>query len=130
MPEPAERDLYTVLGVPPTASPAEITSVYRRLVRGLHPDTLATHGPADPVRLAEVMAAYEVLCRPYRRASYDEGRRRPAEGGVTIPVRRIERDRPRPHPDVWLRAGPVRRHHPGTSDVLSCFPAWFFRRWR
>ncbi|MEU2181965.1 J domain-containing protein, partial [Streptomyces thermolilacinus] len=76
------RDPYAVLGVAPTASAGEITSAYRGLVRALHPDSAPTRdGPerqAAAARFGEVVAAYEVLRDPQRRAAYDEARRRAA----------------------------------------------------
>ena len=106
-----DPDLYQVLGVEPSASAAEITTAYRRLVRSLHPDSAADEDVADGTRLAQVLAAYEVLRDPGRRASYDERRRRdalrrPAAGAVAIPVRHVDPGRRSPEP--MLRVGPVR----------------------
>ncbi|GAA5104584.1 J domain-containing protein [Haloechinothrix salitolerans] len=112
------RDPYRVLGVSPTATDAEITGAYRRLVRHLHPDA---GGDPDPRELEQVMAAYHLLRDPGRRAAHDrerdqnrgQPRSRPEapshpiahdEQVTDIPVRH-HADRP---PD--LRAGPVRRH--------------------
>lgn len=59
-------DLYGVLGVARTATPDEIESAYRNLVRRTHPDA----GGTDPLfRL--VQEAYETLSDPVRRAEYD-----------------------------------------------------------
>lgn len=59
-------DLYRVLGVARTASPGEIETAYRDLVRRTHPDA----GGTDPLfRL--VQEAYETLSDPVRRAEYD-----------------------------------------------------------
>ena len=41
-----DPDLYAVLGVPPTASAAELTAVYRRLLLALHHDTRPVGTPA------------------------------------------------------------------------------------
>ncbi|MEV5320356.1 J domain-containing protein, partial [Streptomyces sp. NPDC052687] len=62
------RDHYAVLGVPRSASAREITVAYRRLVRALHPDT-APRDPAVPDDLAAVLAAYDTLRDPGRRAA-------------------------------------------------------------
>lgn len=93
----AAPDPYRVLGVPHDASPAQIRAAYRALLRGLHPDTRAE--PADPARLAQVVAAHAQL--------RDAGRRETPPSSTTgtpIPVRvrspRAER------PDI--RVGPVR----------------------
>lgn len=122
----APRDPYRVLGVAPTATDAEITGAYRRLVRHLHPDA---DNNADPNELEEVLAAYQLLRDSERRAAYDREhgrdksirgqptnqasarttvtpRRTPRDTQVTdVPVRHHQQRRPD------LRAGPVRRHH-------------------
>ncbi len=142
-----DRDLYEVLGVVPTASPAEITSAYRRRVRDLHPDSRDGDATTDAAGLADVFAAYHVLRDPEQRASYDAGRRHrtgrhPLVGGVRIPIRYIERDSP-PPATTWLRVGPVgldpqpppgSRPAPGAarfeppSDLLRVIEE-LFRRW-
>jgi curved DNA-binding protein CbpA len=111
--EERDPDLYQVLGVEPAASAAEITTAYRRLVRTLHPDSGAGRDGSDGTRLAQVLAAYEVLRDPGRRASYDERRRRDASGrfpagAVAIPVRHVDPGRQPAEP--MLHAGPVRLH--------------------
>ncbi|WP_461030285.1 J domain-containing protein, partial [Streptomyces sparsus] len=74
-----QADHYAVLGVAPTASAAQITGAFRALVRALHPDVRPEHPPADE-RLARVVAAYDTLRDPERRAAYDAERR-----GATAP---------------------------------------------
>ncbi|ETA66578.1 J domain-containing protein [Haloechinothrix halophila] len=121
----APRDPYRVLGVAPTATDAEITGAYRRLVRHLHPDA---DNNADPNELEEVLAAYQLLRDPARRAAYDREhgrdnstrgqRTNQASARTTMKPRRTSRDTQvtdvpvRHHqqrqPDV--RVGPVRRH--------------------
>ncbi|MBA0125182.1 J domain-containing protein [Haloechinothrix sp. YIM 98757] len=106
----AERDPYAVLGVSPDATQREISSAYRRLVRGLHPD-----GPdGDSGKLGEVVDAYERLRDPGRRTEHDRARhagtrraRRTGPEPTEVPVR-VHRTPRQPEPDV--RAGPVRRH--------------------
>ncbi|QIJ61273.1 J domain-containing protein [Streptomyces sp. JB150] len=113
------RDHYAVLGVPRSASAREITVAYRRLVRALHPDTAprerpdtAPRDPAVPDDLAAVLAAYDTLRDPGRRAAYDAARRAPAPGAtggrpVPVRVRRTASARPAPQvfddPDALLR---------------------------
>jgi DnaJ domain len=89
-------DPYRVLGVARDATPAEITARYRALLLALHPDTQSE--PADPDRLAEVLAAYALL--------RDTAQPVPAEP-VPIEVR-VHNERPHHEPDI--RVGPVRRH--------------------
>ena len=59
--------LYDILGVAPTASPAEIKQAYRRTAKSSHPDT---GGSAE--RFAQVQRAFEILSDPTRRTRYDE----------------------------------------------------------
>lgn len=60
---------YEVLAIAPTATQAEIKQAYRQLVRRIHPDN--NRETADPVRLTQVNAAYEVLSNPRQRSLYD-----------------------------------------------------------
>lgn len=97
------RDHYAVLGVPRSASAREITVAYRRLVRALHPDT-GPRGPAAPDDLADVLAAYDTLRDPRRRAAYDAARRAPAPARgrpVPVRVRRTASARSSPSPPVF-----------------------------
>jgi curved DNA-binding protein CbpA len=95
-----------VLGVPRDATPAEIRAAYRALLLTLHPDTRAE--PADPARLAQVVAAHAQLRDACRRDTSDPSTAGPppAATGVPIPVR--VRGSRRERPDV--RVGPVRAH--------------------
>ena len=64
-----ESDYYELLGVPRTASDAEIKRAFRALARELHPD-VSSEPDADQ-RFRDVAEAYEVLSDPERRATYD-----------------------------------------------------------
>ena len=122
-------DPYLVLGVSPTATPAEITHAYRDRLRAHHPDT--RHPPASKTAdddLRQVVAAYALLRDPARRADYDRATAhtatppphrphgptpvdRPPIGPVEIPIN--YRTTNTAAADVAappLRAGPVRRH--------------------
>jgi curved DNA-binding protein len=53
------KDYYEVLGVPKTASQADIKKAYRRLARELHPDT--NKDPDAEKRFKEANEAHAVL---------------------------------------------------------------------
>jgi curved DNA-binding protein len=64
------RDYYQILGVPRTATAAEIKKAFRKLAREHHPDKK----PGDKVaeqRFKDVNEANEVLSDPDKRAKYD-----------------------------------------------------------
>ncbi|MCI0583676.1 MAG: J domain-containing protein [Chloroflexi bacterium] len=64
------RDYYAVLGVPRTATAAEIKKAFRKLAREHHPDKR----PGDKVaeqRFKDINEANEVLSDPDKRAKYD-----------------------------------------------------------
>src|SRR5919204_4602667 len=77
-----ESDPYAALGLAPGASAAEIRAAFRRLAREYHPDV--NPDPAAPARFRAVVAAYELLSDPARRAAYDAGR---VTGGPARPSR-------------------------------------------
>ena len=67
------HDLYDVLGVPGTASEAEIRRAFWALAKRYHPDV--NRGSPDAARrFVEVGNAAETLLDPRRRSSYDESR--------------------------------------------------------
>ena len=66
------RDYYEVLGVPRTASAAEIKRMYRQLARKHHPDLQpVTERAKAAERFKELNEAYEVLSDADKRAKYD-----------------------------------------------------------
>ena len=67
-------DLYSALGVPSSASTADINSAFRRLAAHYHPDR--NPSPDAPARFRSVQEAYEVLSDEEKRQAYDDNRRR------------------------------------------------------
>src|ERR1700675_2334677 len=65
------KDYYAVLGVPSTATQAEIKKAYRKLARQHHPDAKPGHTTSER-RFKEVNEANEVLRAPAKRRQYDE----------------------------------------------------------
>jgi Ca-activated chloride channel family protein len=68
------KNLYTILGVPPEATPEDIREAYRVMARRFHPDANPNEG-AD-VQFRDIAAAYETLGDPVRRFEYDAVRRK------------------------------------------------------
>ena len=65
------RDPYQVLGLPKTASAAEIKSAFRKLAKKYHPDQ--SKEPKAKERFAEVGSAYEILGDEKKRGAFDRG---------------------------------------------------------
>jgi len=91
-------DPFVVLGLPPGASPQEVSAAYRELAKRWHPDR---RGGADAAaRMAEINVAYDVL----RAGDWQRGAPpRPASGSDGVPG-----VRPRAAAGGWL-AEPLRR---------------------
>jgi len=65
------KDYYQVLGVPRSASEADIKKAFRKLAREHHPDVAKDKQRAEE-RFKEINEAYEVLGDADKRARYDE----------------------------------------------------------
>lgn len=65
-----KRDYYEVLGVPKSASDAEIKSAYRKLARKHHPDIDKSAGAAE--KFKEISEAYQVLSDLEKKKAYDQ----------------------------------------------------------
>jgi curved DNA-binding protein len=65
------KDYYQILGVPRTASAAEIRSAYRKLALKYHPDRNPNDKQAEE-HFKEINEAYQALSDPQKRARYDQ----------------------------------------------------------
>ncbi|KAL2120437.1 hypothetical protein VTJ04DRAFT_4464 [Mycothermus thermophilus] len=64
------KDPYSILGVPKTATAAEIKKAYYGLAKKWHPDTNKDPGAKD--KFAEIQGAYEILSDPKKREQFDQ----------------------------------------------------------
>jgi hypothetical protein len=71
----SDETYYTVLNVPETASPPEIKTAYRDLIKQVHPDTIANLAPylrlLAEEKAKEITEAYTVLSNSSKRRDYD-----------------------------------------------------------
>jgi molecular chaperone DnaJ len=67
---PVKKDYYEILGVARDASEEEIRKCYRKLAFQYHPDY--NHNDGADGKFKEINEAYEVLCNPEKRATYDQ----------------------------------------------------------
>jgi curved DNA-binding protein len=65
------KDYYEILGVPRSASEADIKKAFRKLARVHHPDVAKDKKRAEE-KFKEINEAYEVLSDPANRKKYDE----------------------------------------------------------
>ena len=65
------KDYYETLGVPRSASDADIKKSFRKLAREFHPDVAKDKKRAEE-KFKEINEAYEVLSDPAKRRKYDE----------------------------------------------------------
>ena len=65
------KDYYTILGLPRTATQADIKKAFRKLARQYHPDT-SKGKPGAEQRFKEVNEANEVLSDLQKRKAYDQ----------------------------------------------------------
>jgi molecular chaperone DnaJ len=75
----ANKDYYSILGVPKEATEGEIKAAYRKLAVKYHPDKNPNNKEAEE-KFKEATAAYEVLKDPTKKASYDRFGSNPEPG--------------------------------------------------
>ncbi|WP_181699147.1 DnaJ C-terminal domain-containing protein [Chthonobacter albigriseus] len=66
------RDPYDVLGVPRSASEAEVKKAFRKLAKQYHPDANA-NDPKAQEKFSEINSAYEIIGDQEKRAQFDRG---------------------------------------------------------
>ena len=100
-------NLYEVLGVPATASTAEIKTRYRYLCHAFHPDkfTADAHRQAAENDFKRINAAYEILSNPDQRQRYDSANSRSSH----------TRSSPPPTPPKYEYQAPPRQPPPRPS---------------
>ena len=96
---PPHRNDYLLLGVTPSATPAELLRAYRRRARDVHHD-IHPDDPAAARRFTELAAAYEALAEAARAAASASGS--PPSQSVPVVVRPRE-----PPPEPPIRVSPV-----------------------
>ncbi len=87
------KDYYSILQLPPSASPPEIKKAYRQLAQEFHPDK-HNNDPYKAVQFAQIKEAYETLSNPVKKNYYLQqrwynqsiGRKFSAHEPVTPPV--------------------------------------------
>ncbi len=70
----ANQDFYPVLGVPDSATPAEIKKAYRKLAKQYHPDA-NPNNPQASEKFKQISEAHSVLSDPAKKEKYDQMRR-------------------------------------------------------
>jgi curved DNA-binding protein CbpA len=129
----AERTMYEVLMLHPTATIEVINAAYRALAKQYHPDHA---GPEGAGKMAQINEAYAILSNDEKRARYDEilgksgdgelvGHPRPSMPGATNlkyeagawSVR--PRSEPTPASASYGEAGPPPAYPPAWGKVLS-----------
>ncbi len=124
------RDYYAILGLPKTATSAEIDAAFRGLARKYHPD-VQPEGPDATVQFKLATEAHDVLSNAEKRREYDHvhhsGRRVPISEGtsVTSPLNKPSKGPPSGPLDVEaeLRLVPEEARRGGSIELRVSVPA-------
>lgn len=114
----SEDTYYTVLGVSEDATPLEIRTAYRNLLKQIHPDTVSTLSPElkreAEIATKEINEAYELLSDPSLRRQYDEQLSEHWQQDVDAPAR-ADRNTIRWQGPARIRVKKRHRHHRRTD---------------
>jgi len=91
-----ERDVYRLLGVPPSAGRAEVVAACRRLARAFHPDRNESARATEEMQVVNAVRA--VLIDPRSRAEYDHARVVYLRQHAVAPPAMLPQRPPRPMP--------------------------------
>jgi DnaJ-domain-containing protein 1 len=100
-------DPYHTLGLTPSASPGQIRSHYRKLIRLFHPDREANHDEWHAAYAARINEAYAVLRDPDKRRAYDSRSSHPQRAGDPPKWRAIQ--------DIHVLEAPQKRGEINTT---------------
>ena len=104
---PNEECLYSVLGVPASASPSDIIAGYKKQALKWHPDKNSGSAESE-IRFKRITHAKEVLSDPHERAWYDANREqilwrgRRGTGSTTTTTTRCHQEEREEHHDPGL----------------------------
>lgn len=68
----SDHNFYSLLGIPPSASIAQIRQAYRELSKIYHPDTTKLPANIAHVKFQELHRAYKTLVNTEKRLAYDQ----------------------------------------------------------
>lgn len=110
---PLEKDYYTILGIPSTATSEQIKENYRRMAKKFHPDARAVdketdHTP-DADKFRDVVEAYQVLSVRESRVNYDLTRKKNPDLFKAVSQEEFNLERRR---DLRDKSGSVKRTTP------------------
>ena len=112
----ANQDFYAILGVPESASAAEIKKAYRKLAKQYHPDA-NPNNPQAGEKFKQISEANGVLSDPEKKAKYDQMRKLGAFGGFTSRGPSGSRGGPRQPTEEAFEFGDIGSF--GLGDIFS-----------
>jgi DnaJ-class molecular chaperone len=113
------KSYYAILGVTSSASPDEIRSAYRRLVKEFHPD----HFTGGSEHFLQIQEAYAVLGDNYKRRIYEESLQQPSrrQWRATNPATEPEPLIPKQQPVDMGEIFPIRSFQTFTPSLDEIF---------